>query len=314
MNKGVSETIVLIGELAPQVAADIARGVEVAVCPPFISLAVARDMLSGTGLKLGAQNAHPEAKGAFTGEVSVSMLAGLVDFVIVGHSERRQIFGETDAFVNKKALAVLAAGLTPIICIGETLAENEAGQTEAVLSRQTAAALQGIQAADLPRIVIAYEPIWAIGTGRAATPADAQNRCAFVRAEVRKAAGAAADVIRIQYGGSVTAANAKEILGQPDIAIGEVGCRQRPHEYRCIGLVAQHRPEVRDGARRIAARQRNVGPRRGSARSVLAACPRPCARSPGRCPRPAPDADATHRTGPRRVADPDCLARTQPAP
>ena len=223
MNKGVSETIVLIGELAPQIAADIARGVEVAVCPPFISLAVARDMLSGTGLKLGAQNAHPEAKGAFTGEVSVSMLAGLVDFVIVGHSERRQIFGETDAFVNKKALAVLAAGLTPIICIGETLAENEAGQTEAVLSRQTAAALQGIQAADLPRIVIAYEPIWAIGTGRAATPADAQNRCAFVRAEVRKAAGAAADVIRIQYGGSVTAANAKEILGQPDIDGALVG-------------------------------------------------------------------------------------------
>jgi len=223
MNKGVSETIVLIGELAPQVAADIARGVEVAVCPPFISLAVAREMLSGTGLKLGAQNAHPEAKGAFTGEVSVSMLAGLVDFVIVGHSERRQIFGETDAFVNKKALAVLAAGLTPIICIGETLAENEAGQTEAVLSRQTAAALQGIQAADLPRIVIAYEPIWAIGTGRAATPADAQNRCAFVRGEVRKAAGSAADVIRIQYGGSVTAANAKEILGQPDIDGALVG-------------------------------------------------------------------------------------------
>ncbi len=223
MNKGVSETIVLIGELAPQIAADIARGVEVAVCPPFISLAVARDMLSGTGLKLGAQNAHPEAKGAFTGEVSVSMLAGMVDFVIVGHSERRQIFGETDAFVNKKALAVLAAGLTPIICIGETLAENEAGQTEAVLTRQTAAALQGIQTADLPRIVIAYEPIWAIGTGRAATPADAQNRCAFVRGEVRKAAGAAADVIRIQYGGSVTAANAKEILGQPDIDGALVG-------------------------------------------------------------------------------------------
>ncbi|MEO6061343.1 MAG: triose-phosphate isomerase [Thermoflexales bacterium] len=223
MNKGISETIVLIGELAPQIAADIARGVEVAVCPPFISLAVAREMLSGTGLKLGAQNAHPEAKGAFTGEVSVSMLAGMVDFVIVGHSERRQIFGETDAFVNKKAVAVLAAGLTPIICIGETLAENEAGQTEAVLGRQTAAALQSIQAADLPRVVIAYEPIWAIGTGRAATAADAQNRCAFVRGELRKAAGAAADVIRIQYGGSVTAANAKEILGQPDIDGALVG-------------------------------------------------------------------------------------------
>jgi len=223
MNKTVSETVLLISELAPLVRDDIARGVEVAVCPPFIALATARDVLSNSGLKLGAQNVNPEAKGAFTGEIAPGMLSGLTEYVIVGHSERRQIFGESDAFVNKKALAVLAAGMAPILCVGETLAENEAGQTEAVLTRQVAAGLSGIAPNDLSRVVIAYEPIWAIGTGRAATAADAQNRCAFIRAEIRKLAGAAADTMRIQYGGSVTPANAREILSKPDIDGALVG-------------------------------------------------------------------------------------------
>ena len=149
--------------------------------------------------------------------------ASLVEYVIIGHSERRAIFGEKDDFINKKTLAVLAAGLKPILCVGETLAENEAGQTESVLSRQTIAGLQGVSAAQIGAVVIAYEPVWAIGTGRAATSADAQNRSAFIRAELRKLYGDLADQTRIQYGGSVTAANAKEILSQPDIDGALVG-------------------------------------------------------------------------------------------
>ncbi|HQX76178.1 MAG TPA: triose-phosphate isomerase, partial [Thermoflexales bacterium] len=131
--------------------------------------------------------------------------------------------GEKDDFINKKVHAVLAAGLKPILCVGETLAENEAGQTEAVLERQIKAGLQGVSAEQIAKVVIAYEPVWAIGTGRAATSADAQNRCAFIRGELRKLYGALADEVRIQYGGSVTAANAKEILSQPDIDGALVG-------------------------------------------------------------------------------------------
>lgn len=221
MNKTITETEALIAELRGLLPGNDA--VEVAVCPPFVSLAAAKAALAGSTIKLGAQNAHPEPKGAFTGEVSVSMLAGLVDYVIIGHSERRQLFGETDAFVNAKALAVLAAGLKPILCVGETLAENEAGQTEAVLERQLREDLVNVSAGDAARITIAYEPIWAIGTGRAATAADAQNRIAFIRARLRQKYGAVADQMRIQYGGSVTPANAKDILSQPDIDGALVG-------------------------------------------------------------------------------------------
>lgn len=221
MNKTITETEALIAELRGLLPGNGA--VEVAVCPPFVSLAAAKAALAGSTIKLGAQNAHPEPKGAFTGEVSVSMLAGLVDYVIIGHSERRQLFGETDAFVNAKALAVLAAGLKPILCVGETLAENEAGQTEAVLERQLREDLVNVSAGNAARITIAYEPIWAIGTGRAATAADAQNRIAFIRARLRQKYGAVADQMRIQYGGSVTPANAKDILSQPDIDGALVG-------------------------------------------------------------------------------------------
>ena len=221
MNKTIGETQALIEELKGALPAG--GGVDVAVCPPFVSLTAAKAALAGSSIKLGAQNAHPEAKGAFTGEVAVSMLTGLVDYIIVGHSERRQLFGETDAFVNKKVLAVLAAGLSPILCIGETLAENEAGQTEVVLDRQIRDGLLNVGAVAITRITVAYEPIWAIGTGRAATAADAQNRIAFIRDQLRQKFGAVADDVRIQYGGSVTPANAKEILSQPDIDGALVG-------------------------------------------------------------------------------------------
>lgn len=221
MNKTIAETQALIADLRGALPAG--ESVEVAVCPPFVALAAAKAALAGSTIKLGAQNAHPEPKGAFTGEVSVAMLAGLVDYVIIGHSERRQLFGETDAFVNAKVLAVLSAGLRPILCVGETLAENEAGQTEAVLERQVREDLVNVSAEAAARITIAYEPIWAIGTGRAATAADAQSRIAFIRAQLRQKYGSVADAVRIQYGGSVTPANAREILSQPDIDGALVG-------------------------------------------------------------------------------------------
>jgi triosephosphate isomerase len=221
MNKNIAEALALVNELKGALPAD--GKAEVAVCPAFVALSAVKAALAGTAIKLGAQNAHAEAKGAFTGEVSISMLAGLVDYVIVGHSERRQLFGETDAFVNKKALAVLAGGLKPILCIGETLAENQAGQTEAVLERQAREGLANVGPAEFVKVTIAYEPIWAIGTGLAATAADAQSRIAFIRGQLRAAYGDLADQVRIQYGGSVTASNAGEILSQPDVDGALVG-------------------------------------------------------------------------------------------
>jgi triosephosphate isomerase len=221
MNKTIDEAQQLVGELLPLVA-DV-RAAEIAVCPPAIALSSVKAALAGSAVKLGAQNMNDQEKGAFTGEIAPGMLAGLADYVILGHSERRQIFGESDAFVNRKVLAALKHGITPILCIGETLEENESGQTEAVLERQVAAGVAGVSAADAPKLVIAYEPIWAIGTGRAATADDAQKRCAFVRACLRSQLGDAADAIRVQYGGSVTAANAAEILSKPDIDGALVG-------------------------------------------------------------------------------------------
>jgi triosephosphate isomerase len=231
----------------PETAIELARetcaqllpfgGVERVLCPPFVALAVVRPLLAGTGIGLGAQNLHWEKAGAYTGEISAAMLAGLCAYVIVGHSERRQYFGETDETVNKKVRAALGAGLTPIVCVGENLAENEAGQTAEVVARQTRAAYAGLTAEEAQRTVVAYEPVWAIGTGKAATAAGAN---AVIGLHIRGAlsdlfSSAAADAIRVQYGGSVNAANAAEFMAQPDIDGALVGgASLKPAEFAAI--------------------------------------------------------------------------------
>ena len=205
---------------------DHARG-DVSVHPPFTDLRSIQTMIESDRLlvALGAQHCHWEDKGAYTGEVSPSMLAKLgVSYVIAGHSERRQLFGEDDEMVNKKVLAILGAGMTPILCCGETLEEREAGATEQRVGSQVRAGLAGVPDEQVATLVVAYEPIWAIGTGRTATPEDAQATCATVRSMVAEVAGGdAAAGVRIQYGGSVKPSNAAELLGQPDIDGALVG-------------------------------------------------------------------------------------------
>jgi triosephosphate isomerase (TIM) len=223
MNKTVAEAVELARELVAQIRPY--GGVERVICPPFVALTAVAPLLAGTGIALGAQNMHWEKAGAYTGEISGAMLAGLCQYVIVGHSERRQYFGETDETVNKKARAALANGLTPIICVGENLAENEAGRTAEVVVRQTRAALAGLAAQEVLQTVLAYEPIWAIGTGKAATPAGAN---AVIGLHIRGAltelyTAAVAEAVRVQYGGSVTGANAVELMSQPDIDGALVG-------------------------------------------------------------------------------------------
>lgn len=196
---------------------DLAR-VDVAVCPPFVFLSTVRELLGNSAIKLGAQNLNGEAQGAFTGEVSAPMLRDCgCDYVIVGHSERRQLFGESDEQVAVKAAAALRNGLTPIVCVGESLAEREAGDTLAVIKRQLGAIQETMSAVDLKRVVIAYEPIWAIGTGRTATPEQAQTVHAFIREQLQ------ADAVPILYGGSVKAENAQALFAQVDIDGGLVG-------------------------------------------------------------------------------------------
>jgi triosephosphate isomerase len=193
--------------------------VRVALCPPFPYLLVVGEVLRGSRVLLGAQNVYPEAEGAFTGEVSPPMLLDCgCRYVIVGHSERRHILGETDAFVNRKVRAALAAGLRVILCVGETLAEREGNRTEQVLQTQLAGGLAGLEAAALAELVIAYEPVWAIGTGRNATPEQAQAAHAFIRGWVREKFGEeTAGRLPIQYGGSVKPDNAASLLRQPDV-------------------------------------------------------------------------------------------------
>ncbi len=209
--------------LAESVAklAERAANVDVAICVPFPYLAAAKAAAAGTKLLVGAQNVHQEAKGAFTGEVSLGMLADFCDLVIIGHSERRHIFGESDEVIHAKLASTLASAINPILCVGETLEERRAGHTFEVLARQLRSALAGLQ--PTARLTVAYEPVWAIGTGETATPEIAQEACAYVRQELRAAAGAVADDVRIQYGGSVNPANAAELLGQPDIDGALVG-------------------------------------------------------------------------------------------
>lgn len=221
MNMTPSETARLIGELKPLIANEAC---DVVVCPPACCLAAAKDALCGSEIRLGAQNVHWEKSGAYTGEVSTAMLKELgVEYIIVGHSERRQYFGEADETVNKRARAALAADITPIICVGETLEQRESGSTNEIVSAQANKALCGMSEADAERVVLAYEPIWAIGTGRTATSEQANDTIAVIRAEVRRMFGAAADKMRIQYGGSMKPQNAKELMAMSEIDGGLIG-------------------------------------------------------------------------------------------
>ena len=197
---------------------------EIAVCPPFTALGEARQALEGSRIKLGAQNCYIGREGAYTGEISPAMLVDMgCEYVILGHSERRQYFGETDDLISRKLRSVLDHALKPIVCIGETLTEREIGQTESVLLTQILGSLSTIEASDAANITIAYEPVWAIGTGKTATPDIAQQAHAFIREELRKKFGSLAEDIRILYGGSIKPENAKGLLQEPDIDGGLVG-------------------------------------------------------------------------------------------
>lgn len=221
MFKTAAETRAFVKAFRPQV--DAVKDRDIVLCAPYTALWALTEELKGSAVGAGSQNAHWEEKGAFTGEISVGMLKEVgVRYAVVGHSERRQYFGETDATVNKRTLAVLAAGLTPISCVGETLQEREANQTFKVLERQIKEGLKGLSAP--ASVVIAYEPVWAIGTGKTATPAQAQEAHAFIRKEFAKLYGdAAAQAVRILYGGSVKPDNMATLMKEPDIDGGLVG-------------------------------------------------------------------------------------------
>jgi len=221
MNKTAAEAAAFAKEMADKVSGNN----DVVFCVPFTSLAAVLDAVSGTNVAVGAQNMHFEESGAYTGEISAAMLTGLgVKYVIIGHSERRAYFGETDCIVNKKTKAALAAGLIPIVCVGETLVQRELGVTIEHVRMQVKGAFDGISADAAKGIVIAYEPIWAIGTGVTATAAQAEEACKAVRGVIAELYGNnIADTIRIQYGGSVTADNAAELFEQPNIDGGLVG-------------------------------------------------------------------------------------------
>ncbi|HXF32211.1 MAG TPA: triose-phosphate isomerase [Solirubrobacterales bacterium] len=220
MNKTVAEAAEFIDALLPRIAA---TQNDVVVCPPFTALHEVVERRRGTAVRVAAQNMHEDPAGAFTGEVSAPMLVELdVEAVVLGHSERRQFFGETDEALAKKVPAALAADLEPILCVGESEEARDGGQTETVLERQLQADLAEVADLDLAKVVIAYEPIWAIGTGKVATPEQAQEACAFIR-DVLRARGAVADDVRILYGGSVKPGNAAELLALPDVDGALVG-------------------------------------------------------------------------------------------
>ena len=222
MNMTPAEAEQLVAELIPLLKD---AKCDVVVCPPYVDLAVVGKLLSGTNIKLGAQNIHWAPKGAFTGEVSADMLLAMgVSYAIVGHSERRQYFGETDETVNKRAKAALEANIVPIICVGESLEQRESGVTDAIVSKQTVAALAGFSAEEVVKSVIAYEPIWAIGTGKTATSEDANLTIKVIRGAIAGVYGAkVASEVRIQYGGSMNAKNATELMAMPEIDGGLIG-------------------------------------------------------------------------------------------
>lgn len=223
MNKTISETRELVTALTLKLKE--ISGVEKVLCPPFISLAAASALLEGSGIGLGAQNMHWEEKGAYTGEVAPAMVKELCGYVILGHSERRAYFGESDEIVNRKLHAAQKVNLTPIVCVGETLEQYESNQTREVVSRQTSLGLNGVTSEFAPQIVVAYEPVWAIGTGKAST-GEAANVVVrdFIRPAIAELYGQqTAQAIRVLYGGSVTGANAEEFFSQPDIDGALVG-------------------------------------------------------------------------------------------
>ncbi|MCJ7605768.1 MAG: triose-phosphate isomerase [Dehalococcoidales bacterium] len=220
MNTTVEKAVSLVREMLPGL--DPIKSVEKVVCTPFVSIPAVYAVLKGSSVQMGAQNIYYEAKGAFTGEISPVMIAGYCRYVILGHSERRHIFGETEDLIDKKVAAAIDTQITPIFCVGETLEENEAGRTEEVLTRQVMASCQ--ERYFSAGMVIAYEPVWAIGTGRSATPEQANTAIAFVRQLVRDRQGdEIADTVRILYGGSVTAANTTDLMKQPEIDGALVG-------------------------------------------------------------------------------------------
>jgi triosephosphate isomerase len=223
MNKTAGDGVALTKDIT----AEIGRigSVDVVLCPPFTALESVAKALEGQSVKLGAQNMHPEKNGAYTGEVAAEMLRALfVSHVIIGHSERRTYFGETDALINKKVIAALANQLKPILCVGETLAEREAGSTLAVVQRHVEGGLQGVTAEQITNVVVAYEPVWAIGTGKVATTAQAQEVHAFIRDLLTKLyGGPLAQKVRILYGGSMKPSNAPELLAEKDIDGGLIG-------------------------------------------------------------------------------------------
>lgn len=223
MHKTVSEAQDFIKQFQPLVAEN--STVDIVLCVPFTALATVGEMVKNTNIKIGAQNFYPEEKGAFTGEISPEMLLELnTKFVIIGHSERREIFGETDEFINRKIKKALDVGLTPIFCLGETLEEREKGFTEAKCRKQIEGGLKGIEKAQASRIVIAYEPIWAIGTGKTASSEDAEQTIAYIRNLLTKMFDQeTASQIRIQYGGSVKAANIKDLMAKANIDGALVG-------------------------------------------------------------------------------------------
>ena len=238
MNKTVAEARELVSTMG--VGLKTVKGVEKVICPPFTSLLAVANLLGGTDIGLGAQNMHWEEKGAFTGEVAPAMVKEFCKYVILGHSERRQYFGETDQTVNKRVLAAQKYGIVPIVCVGETLDEYEAGKTAEVVRRQTLAGLQGVESGFASSLVIAYEPVWAIGTGKASSGENAQ----YVHGQVIRPVlvelfgQETADQIRILYGGSVTGANAAEFFSQPDIDGALVGGASLKEDFVLIAQAA----------------------------------------------------------------------------
>ena len=220
MNTTLAEARILAYNIVHMIG--VPRNVDTAVCPPFVALPIVAEALRGSPVALGAQNLYPAESGAYTGEVSPIMLQGLCRYVIVGHSERRAYFAESDEFINTKVHTALEYELTPILCVGETLEQREAGETGDVLRTQTAGGLAGVS--DLSAIVIAYEPVWAIGTGVAATPDDAREGIAVIRAAIANERGQdAAESVRILYGGSMNPENVESLLAEPGVDGGLIG-------------------------------------------------------------------------------------------